>query len=55
MLEILRDNPAANQDHLRRLEEYQADKTAKCREEARAIEKKMKEIDECAEKKWSKK
>lgn len=52
---ILRDDPEVNQVHLRRLEEYEIGETTKCREEVRAIEKEMREIDERARKNWSKK
>lgn len=52
---ILRDDPDINQVHLRRLEEYQIGETTKRREEVRAIENEMREIDERAEKIWSKK
>lgn len=44
--EIVRKDPAVNQVHLRRLEEYQIDETAKRRQDVRAIEEKMREIDE---------
>lgn len=52
--EILRDDPGANQVHLRRLEEYQIGERTKRHEEAKAIEKEMREIDERAQKNWPK-
>lgn len=51
--EIVRDDPAVNKIHLRRLEEYQIGEAAKCREKARAIEKEMRDVDERAQKHWS--
>lgn len=55
LAEIVRDDPTANQIHLRRLEEHQICERTKRLVEARVIEKEMHEFDERAQKDWQKK
>lgn len=55
LLEMVRDHPAANQVHLRQLEEYQIGETTKRRKEVRVIKETMREISERAQENWSKK